>query len=227
MAVSGSTLITDALWKSGALGKGDYLDADTSDLALRDLNRMLDSWSNERSMLYTVTIESFAMTAGVSFYNSTYFTGADRPVAIDSIYVTSDGVDFPLLRVDNLTFQAIPSKASTGLPDVYYYDAAMPDGLIRVYPTPDEAYTLNVVTRRVLSTPITLTTQVDLPAGYEKAIVDNLALECCATHKLEPTQLMLKAAMDSRAVLKRINSPKLLMTPNFSLGRGRGDIFNG
>ena len=62
---TGATLVEDALQQAEIIGAGEIVNAEDQVLALRMLNRLLESWATDTLMLYTTTKSTFTMTAGV------------------------------------------------------------------------------------------------------------------------------------------------------------------
>lgn len=202
MAITGATIAQDAMFQAGVLGQDQATGAADADvqLVLRRLNRMLDSWSNERLMIYTVPRVTLPLVT-----NQATYTMSPRPVAIDTVYVSYAGVDYPLEQIDNITYASIGIKTIAAIPQYVYIENGFPDMTLTVFPVPSAAMVANIDVRQVLSGPIAVGTTLAMPPGYEKAIVDNLAVDICPSFEREPTPAMLKAAQDSRAVLKTNN----------------------
>lgn len=66
--VAAGTLINDALFELGVLAEGDTPTTDMSSLALRVLNRMLDTLSTNQSFAYFPNLITRALTGESSFY---------------------------------------------------------------------------------------------------------------------------------------------------------------
>lgn len=68
MSVTAGTIINDALFEIGVLAEGDTPTADMSSLALRVLNRMLDSLSTNQSFAYFANLVTRSLTGESLFY---------------------------------------------------------------------------------------------------------------------------------------------------------------
>jgi hypothetical protein len=209
---TGATLVEDALLEASILGLGEVVSAEDQTLGLRILNRMLDSWANENLMIYSTANDTFSMTPAQNSY-STSLLASGRPVSIASIYVTNSNIDYEIDLIDEQTYDAIPFKQVSAIPNVCFYDAGMPNGTLNFYPAPSGSFTCTVHSRVPLAGTITAATTVTLPPGYEKAIIDNLAVELCRpfTRKAALPDLA-QAAMVAKKVLKRNNYEPLLMS---------------
>lgn len=218
-------LVQDALCQRGVLADNVAPSADQLVTGLRWLNRMLDSWANERQMIYAFTTEQFPMVAGTASYLSSAFVsavGRENVVSIDSIYLRLSSIDYPVDLVDNQTYTSISYKSAQSIPTICYYDAASPVSTFFFYQTPNAAFTCFVDCYEKLSGTIAAATDLILPPGYEKAIIDNLCIYM--NYGLPVTPQMRLDANESRNVLKRINY--VPGTMNVGIGSG-SSISNG
>ena len=122
MAITGATIVADAMFQAGVLGQDGVTvpDADAQ-LVLRRLNRMLDSWSTESMMIYTITTKTLALSANVSTYTSASLSGGGiRPVNVAGMYVTYAGVDYPIEMIDNTRYNDIGIKTIADLANSKY-----------------------------------------------------------------------------------------------------------
>ena len=224
MAILGATLVSDALYQNGALGQGDVLSDADAQLALRRLNRMLDSWGNENQMVYALVEETFTMTAALGQY-STSLLASGRPIEIMSMFVRLSNIDWDIEFIDYQTWGAIAYKPVTSVPQYCYVDTDFPNMTMNFYPTPYAGFTCFVTSRYALTaTPVTLTTNLALPPGYDKAVVDCLAVDCAPSFGRQVTPEMQAAAREAKAWLKRTNYIPLTMVTGLE---ARHDPSNG
>jgi hypothetical protein len=211
-----STLVTDAMYAARVLGQDQTPSSGDSQLVLRRLQRMLDSWSNESSMIFLNDVESFQMTAGVASYSTSLLT-AGRPVSINSMRVTLNNIDYPVDFIDQIRWNQISYKLTTSIPSQMYYDDGFPQATMFFYPIPYAAFTCNMYCKRQLTggTPLTLTTVLSMPLGYEAAIVAGLAVDISPSFGKQPTPDMLREKTETRSVLKRVNYMPLEMNSPF------------
>lgn len=216
MAITGAQIATDAMFQAGVLGQDQATGAADADvqLVLRRLNRMLDSWSNERLMIYAIETETLALTPNVATYTSAGFLSG-RPVTIEAMYVHYAGVDYLIEFIDNVQYASIGIKNIAAIPQFCYINTGIPNIEFTFFPLPSANMTATVYVRQLLSAPVTVSTSLVMPPGYEKAIVDNLAVDICPSFEREPTQAMLKSAQESRAVLKVNNYVPSVSTTGF------------
>lgn len=218
-------LITDALIGSTIKGADEVISAEDAQICLRRLKRMLDSWGNVTLMMYDTNTESFIMTPNTTTF-STALLASGRPTNIDSIYVRLSQIDYPVSIIDQQQFQAIPFKQVGAIPTVCFYNPSFPNGELNFYPQPYAPFECFVTTRRRLEGALTLTTDILLPDGYEKAIVDSLSEDIWTSFKGSapvPPDVRLMAKI-ARSVLKVNNTTVLEMNTQFN--RDPADISN-
>jgi hypothetical protein len=219
-----ATLVQDAAYAAQVLGQDQTISSGDAQLILRRLNRMLDSWSNEKQMVFVNDTVSFQMTAGVATY-STAMLSSGRPIAINAMTVLLSNIYYNVDMIDVLKWNQITYKITQSVPNQCYYNASYPDGQMNFYPTPYAAFTCNVDCQYPLTGTLTLATDLLLPEGYEAAIVAALAVNIWGSFKTGvPTQAMMKEMVDTRAVLKRNNFVPMEMDTPFD--QENGDISN-
>jgi hypothetical protein len=165
------------------------------------------------------------MTPGVGAYSSTLLANG-RPSRIDSMTVTLNNIEYPVDIIGSQEWNDIDYKLTQAIPAKCYPEMSFPNATLFFYPLPYAAFTCAVNVWSKLNSSIELSTSLALPPGYEKAIVDSLAVEICPVFKVAQTELMKETARESRAVISRQNYEPLLMEPAFA-GRDGHDISNG
>lgn len=196
-------IITKAMQKSGIVTKNESPSSDEISDGLDSLNAMLSAWSNDSLLIYKRTIESFTLTT--NDYSYTIGTGGDfnttRPTYIISAYITENSTDYPLSIISDEIYANITDKTVGGIPVMLNYNNGYSLGEIKLYPSPTKAYTLNLVTEKPYTT-FTIDDVVDLPAGWEQAIVYNLALILAPEYGQPVDQSIYKIAEDSKRLIK-------------------------
>jgi len=201
------TLITKALQKNGVLTKGETPDADEANDALDVLNEMLGSWSNEDLMVASLTQETFPLTGGVASY--TIGVGGDfntsRPLFINKgSFVRSGTTDYPLKEISTENYNSmIVQKNVGGIPECLSYSNSHPLGVIKLYPVPSEGYTLYLLSEKPIAEFATLDTDIDLPAGWARAIIYSLAIELAAEYGQQVGEALYALALDAMGKIKR------------------------
>ena len=212
-----STLILRSLRLIGEKQRGGTLSSDEQTECLASFNAMLDSWSIERAMCYQITQESFSLSNSVGSY--TIGSGGDfnttRPTKIvDPCFIRdSSNLDSPVQIIDAAAYGRIVQKNIDGsYPGYLFYDAAYASALatIYLYPEPQSGLTLYINSWKQLESVSTISAQVSLPPGYERALVFNYAIEEAGGYTNVGAEVA-KIARESKAAVKSLNLPDAFM----------------
>lgn len=229
MSTSALDIITGAAKLIGVVFKSESLSADEANDGLIALNDMLDSWSNDNLMTYVFTLESFNLTGAATY---TWGVGGDfnsaRPIDIATAVVRYATIDYPLDIITQQEYQTeISIKSITSpIPQFLTYDNGYPLGTISIYAVPTTGSTLRMLSNKPLANLSALTSVVDLPPGWKKALKYGLALEIAPQYGVEPSGLVIKQAQMAMGAIKRstnINNAMPLMptdTIKFSIYGG-------
>lgn len=204
MTVTARTLITKAMQKVGILVKGEVPAADETSDALDALNFILSSWSNDSTLIVSRVVESFTLTGGTASYliGSGQTFSTVRPISIVDAYIRqSAGVDLPMDVISDEQYANIAYKAALGIPYWLNYTNAYPYGTINLYPVPSASYSLFIVSEKPITT-LTLDAALSMPAGWERAIIYNLAVDLCPDYGQQPSQDLLQLASSSRKLIQ-------------------------
>ena len=198
------SIIKQSLQKIGAIVKGETADADEFVDGLTTLNALVASWSNDSLLIYARLSESFPLVSG----QSSYTIGAggdfntDRPLQLLTAFTRIGGIDYDIDVISDTAFDAIIQKGlSNSIPEVLVYETSYPLGNITIYPVPTTG-TLHIRSEKELTQFASLDTAVDLPPGWERALVYNLALEITPEYGQPVDQLVYDTAMDSLNKIK-------------------------
>ena len=213
---TGQSICQRALRLLNALGTGESVGSDLQADILGALNTMLDSWNLERLIIYSVERKTFTLIASTNPH--TIGSGGQinvaRPVKIDTASIIESDVEYPLEIISKERFQQESAKATqtATIPRYLYYDPQYDaSGLGRVYllPIPATANTLALYLWTALSTAITWGGTITFPPGYQRAIEYNLAIEFAPEVNRQPSEAVVKVAVESKAQVKSINMPIL------------------
>jgi hypothetical protein len=197
-------IITKALQKIGALTKSESPSADEINDGLDSLNMLIASWANESLMIYARAWETFTLVGNQELY--TMGPGGDfntsRPLFINEAFYRIGTTDYQLSVVSqDVYFGNIIQKELNGMPMYICNDNAFPAVNLRLWPVPAGAYELHLMTEKAL-TSLTIDTTINLPPGWERALVYNLAGEIAPEYGQQPDQSVFKIAADSKKALK-------------------------
>lgn len=219
-----ATYVTDALYAASILGQDQQLPDSMAQLSLRRLTRLIGSWANDNQLCFATNTDSFTMSPTVAAYSTTLLANG-RPESIASMYVSLNSIDYEVTMRDQQWFDSITYKPTPAIPNNCYYNAGMPNGTMNFYPTPYAAFTCFVARRDLLSatTPLLLTTNLSLPPGYDKAIVDSLAVDIFPTFKGTKTPIpqdLKDMAREAKRLLRLTNYEALEMVTPFANNSG-------
>lgn len=227
-------LITLALKKARVIGKGDILDDEDAQASLDTLNLMLDSWSLDRLFVYVEELHELQLTGALSY---TIGPGGDfdmpRPNQIISGYAQINGVSYPMEILDSgPQYDSIRLKGlAQAWPRCVWYEKTYPLGTLHFYPLGASVCYLRFTT--ALQQFPTLTTEITLPPGYKKAIVDAGAVELAQANNTDISPLVIQSASNAIARLKRLNSQPVtrsveasVISTRFARGQGQYNILS-
>ena len=135
---------------------------------------------------------------------------ASRPLALDAAFVRVGTDDTAVGIVSNSDYNKIPDKTlSTDTPSHITMLSGYPNATIYVYPVPAVASSIMLTFKRHFSDINNVSDQIDLPAGYARAIRKNLAIELASEFGKIPDDTVVVAARESIAWIKRSNNVSL------------------
>lgn len=209
MAKTARQIITASLRKLGVIASGETPGSEDLQDGLSALQGLIDSWSAIDLLSYVETKETFTLTPGKQEYtigsSGDFDTG--RPIEILGLSVLEAGG--PEIHLEHLKFEqwygASRANATSSLPYEFYFETAWPLAKLKLYPVPSEAKQIVIYSRKPFSSVSTVNASVDLPHGYEDAVVYNLALELADEYGAEVSPLIVKKADDALAMIKARN----------------------
>ncbi len=202
-------IIEASLRKINSLGSGESLPAEDAADALQALNAMIGMWSVDGDLVYTMTWETFPVIGGTQSYNigpgQTFDT--DRPLEILAMNLqVPGGVAYPIVELDERQWSAISIKDISGIPYGAYYDANSPIANFKFYYVPAVNYQFNIYSRKILASFPSLNTDLDLPPGYEEALIYNLAIRLAPEYEKEPSATVINTANAARSAIAAQNT---------------------
>jgi hypothetical protein len=219
--------LQDALTEIGVMDPTMSLDANMANHALRVLNRMLESWSNENLLIYTEERQELALTMGKQDYTlgSNAYFNFERPVVITraSIMLTGNtpNVEVPIPILNTQEWQQYAVKTvSGGFPTAVYITGDYPLQKLIFWPVPNVTCSLVLYYWGQLYGFTSINDDVELPKGYAEAIVSNLAMRLCPTYGREVPQMTAMVARTSKERLYETNGEPIWIgaDPALTLG---------
>jgi hypothetical protein len=205
-------LIKNSLRKIQAIPKGGF-EPDPGELsdAFDALGYLFDEISSERWGVHTIIFDSVTLTANDNEY--TIGSAGDlvtaRPKKILKAYIRQDGTDYPIKIVSREFYAEIPDKTTTGRPYYIYYEETYPNGTIKLYPTPTEAYNLRLESWKEITKPTAVTDTVNLPSEYIQFFTNEMAVILAPEYGTEAAPSVQQAAFKARRRLKNIHSSNI------------------
>lgn len=194
MAVTGTRtntqLITAAGRKAGLISVNESLSTEDAAEGLELLNSMLKAWQNKGYNLWTKTAGTLTLTT-----SAVYDLDPVRPLRILSARLKRGGVELPMVSMTRDEYDILPVKTTPGLPTQFYYDRQKEAAKFYVWPVLAAAngetveYTYDREIEDAVAGDV-----ADVPGEWWKAVVDNLALEMCASYNVPPSQLLVAQA---------------------------------
>ena len=208
-------LIKASYRKLNVVGVAEDLQAEQLTEGFDTLNRMLEVWNTEKLIPYYVVREDFTLVSGTQSY--TIGSGGDfdttRPIEITQATITENTTTYPVRVITYSEWMDITTKGnSSNIPYWLYYETNYPLGKIYLYGKPSSANTLSIASYKQVGS-FSNGDTVSLPPGWEKAIVDNLAIELLPNYPSESLfPLLDRQASNSLDQLRR-QGVKNIMQP--------------
>lgn len=209
-------LIKDAMETARVYAPGESLSDFNARGALREMNRMFGTWSNQSLLLYqyvedtlTLVIDQASYSIGAS---ADYDFNTARPLKIlKGSFIRVSDTDYPLWIEPIEKYREIGSKSDTGRPRTLSYNPTYPYGTIYLWYTPSAADELHLLSEKPLSSIANadIDETLSLPPGYEDAIVYNLALRLGPKYGKSVRPDVVKFAQDALDSIEIVNSTKL------------------
>jgi hypothetical protein len=233
-------IIRAALRQINAIGATAEPSAADYDACLEYLNNLGDSWSAEGALIFAYAIEEFTLVAGTSQY--TIGSGADfntqRPAFIDSakIKYPNNDVEYRVDVVPRNKFDLVSLQTTQGQPYMLFYNPKYPNGVINLYYTPGQAFTLKLNMRARLGEIANIATTVQFPEEYRRALIFNLAVDVANMYGFDAPNDTKRIARESKDVVMSINSAndsniaefdRVLASRRRNRQTTRGDFFSG
>jgi hypothetical protein len=216
-------IISRAMRLAGVYSLGEAPTADEAVSGLYALNSMLGSWANSNLLINAETLDQITISASTTVYTlgptGTVVTTRPQEV-LDNAYIVYQGVSYPCPLVALSQYNDIPYKGQTNVyPWGFKYEATYPNLTVTVYPTPTDTSQLNLWSMKPLTSFAALTTQVNLPPGYEEALAFNLAVNYGAEFDGAsiPASVVQNAVNTKRMLVKANRKPLILNMPRIVL----------
>lgn len=160
----------------GALETGQTLDGDMLAQGVRALQLMVKGWSNKHLFLWSFNQGSFATVSGQELYTTTDLTGDnDTIIGLDKAWIVDGTEDLPLEVISYSRYLDIFDKESNSGRPIAVAFKPTPSPSFYVWPSPDAAYTIKVLSVFPLKDFDDASGSGDVPARFQEALVYGLA----------------------------------------------------
>lgn len=215
MSTTAQLLITGALLDLNILASGETPAPEESADGLIVLNQLISSWNAQALPIFQISRDAFSLTGAQSYtVGPSMVFNTTRPVKIEAAAViTASGVGRPCRIATSEEWTAYLDKAATGnFAEILYYDHGYPTGTLWLAPKPTGG-TLELFSYKPLAQLASLTSAVDFPDGYERALRSGLAMDLAVMFgRPLPPGLPEKAA-DAKMAIAGLNQA-ILGRPN-------------
>ena len=218
MATSGSTdfeldvadYIEEAFERCGLEVRTGY-DLKT---AKRSLNLLFADWANRGLNRWTISQNTVSLTKGTSEYTLDANTIDILSAVIRENAGLSTQSDIQITRIGRDTFLNIPSKLTEARPTQYYVDRQVTP-VLKIWPTPDKAYTFVFDRLTRIEDADTFVNTVEVPFRFYPCLAAGLAYYLSI--KRAPDRVALLKSMYeeefNRAAFEDIDRANLSLTP--------------
>ena len=235
-------IITETFEELGVIGAGESVETTLLENGIKRLKLMLESWELDSLIAPGDASVSHTVPDGGARQVFTLGpVGADIITAFNYFFIRTityrlagGGEPYTLLETSGY-IMADKQSALGGYPQYYYHENAHPLSRIHLDRLTNAGDIIHITARNILSDgSFELDDVIDMPRGFKRAIMLNLAVELASKHGISGAQLSpitLRNATRSLAKIKRVNhepnairyDPGLLWhrSQGSMLGRGR------
>ena len=226
-------LIRKSMLLIGSISTGENLSADEAADGLSSLNDLLDSWSTDGLLIPASSREEFTLVPAQASYTigpAGNFNTTNPQLIEEARLMVLGGTAFetPIKVYNTQEYADIKIKTlSTSMPEALYFQRGSPLSTITLYTVPSTANKLVLYSKKALTNFTSVSAEITLPAGYQRALRYNLALELAVEYGKMPSEYVMMAAQDLKAQLMRINlDPLYLKSDIMGISQGSRKSFN-
>jgi len=202
-------ILGDALVYVGAIAQGQTPNTDDLNLALRVMNRKLDSLSAEKLSMVGMKRSAYPLTGAASYTYGPAMTWAtaNRPVKIKSASTLSTlNTEHPARLPTADQWATVDDKTRTGIYiEDLFWDAGYPTGNVYVSPMPATGSCV-LWTFEIIPPFASTSGTVSLAPGYEEVLVTIAAFDLCVAFQRPVTQELMAIVTQSKQVLVELNA---------------------
>lgn len=227
MATTVGDIIRSSLRKIGVLAAGEPLTDSEGQDALVVFRQMVDAWTNETLLIPVVGVVTFELLGDQAEYTignyaepvpdplPTNHIETARPERIIAAFIRDQyQTDYIQEIIDVNTYSRISRKTNASRPSRFYVRQGWPLNTILFESVPYAGETLHLEVIQPLSGILStacLTDVINLPPGYERALIFNLCLELADEWGKTVSNLIAVNATEGKKWLKRNNYRPLVL----------------
>jgi hypothetical protein len=200
-------LLTDSLIYVGAYAQGQTPNTDDMALALRVMNRKIDSLAAEKLSMVGMVRAGYNLTGSpvYAYGPNLVWNQQERPIKIKSASTQAvNGTEMPAKIATADQWAAVPDKTRTGIfVETMFYDNGYPTGNIYVSPMPAGGEMI-LWTFEQISASLASNGTVDLAPGFTEVFVTMAAQELCIAFQRPLTEDLKLAADQSKSVIVQL-----------------------
>lgn len=203
-----SDILTDALIYVGAYAQGQTPNPEDMSLALRVINRKIDSLAAEKLSMVGMNYGQYSLTPNTTSYTfgpGMIWNATVRPIKIKSAsVVAANGVERPC-KIDTADqWAAVADKSRTGVyAEDFFYDNGYPTGNCFLSPMPVGGHAVLWTFQPIVTVPAPTGT-LDLAPGFTEVFVTMAAQELCIAFQRPLTEELKLAADQSKSVIVQL-----------------------
>jgi hypothetical protein len=210
---------TTALRLLGVSAAEMPLTADMAQSALDALNAMLSGWATEKLLTFTRPRLTLPLVAGQASYTwglePGEVTPADisgpPPVRLELCLLNIGGSpaeEWPVTVLNQTQYETgIAIKAlQSSYPTYAYLEQSRPYASLHIWPVPDLPYTLMLFPEQEREPYTHWDHVLSWPAGYERCMSFNLAVDLAPQYGIEPPSTILRIAEESKRLIGNVNA---------------------
>lgn len=224
MSYTTGDLIRASMRKIGVLSAGEPLPANEGADALETLTQLVSAWSTETLLIPVVGTVQKQLIQGQAEYTIGIYPGetipdnhieTSRPMKFIAALIRDEyGTDYPQEAIYVKTYNRISRKTNESRPSRFYVREGWPLNTILFESVPYANETLHLEVIQPLSEILPtacLTDVINLPPGYERTLVYNLAMDLADEWGKQPSNMIAVTATEGKKWIKRNNYRPLVL----------------
>ena len=218
--LSRDSIIAAAMRKCGVLAKGASPDAEDLTNGMQALNSLVSLFQTEGMPLWKRTQYSLSLVDGTNSYTIGVgqTTNTAFPLKIHSALIRdSSGSAQEVIQLDRTAFNLL-NTSSEGKPVQFTYQPFINYGVVKVWPTPDASYTMELTYTKPVDGYTSASETPDFPQEWQNALIYGLAVLLAPEYgvPLNDRSVLEKQAQKYLDIAKDFNfeNTSLFMQPN-------------